>query len=79
MTTIKNHLSVSVKTTSTIGGLNLPLIMPEPRNHARQLQGYVDKADASPASEDVCTLGERMYRNHLCSLVNIGDHRVSKY
>ena len=45
-------------------------------NHGRQLQGYDDKADASPASEDVCTLGERMYRNYLHSLLNIGDYSV---
>lgn len=53
--------------------------MPGPTNHGRQLQGYDDKADASPASEDVCTLGGRMYRHHLHSLLNIGDHRVSKH
>ena len=45
-------------------------------NHGRQLQGYDDKADASPTSEDVCTLGERMYRNYLHSLLNIGDYSV---
>lgn len=81
MTTIKNHLSVYYKWKQhqQLGGLNLLLIMPGPMNHGRQLQGYDDKADASPTSEDVCTLGERMYRNYLHSLLNIGDYSVQTW